>query len=156
MHEIVCYKQCKFLSSSKLQTGMDGLGFGLYSKNSVEKCLDSLKSIILCYLYKHLIIERSSNTNENKIILGFLEIKVWVRLHSTTKDFLLRHFNGPTNIDKNILTLKMRKHNSSSIGKAGVSNLNNIDFKKGLKTCRRLVVLMEIKEELRERAMMSI
>jgi hypothetical protein len=50
----------------------------------------------------------------------------------------------------------MRKHNSSSIGKVGVSNLNNIDFKKGLKTCRRLVVLMEIKEELRERAMMSI
>jgi len=77
-------------------------------------------------------------------------------LHSTTKDFLLRHFNGPTNIDKNILTLKMRKHNSSSIRKVGVSNLNNIDFRKGLKTCRRLVVLMEIKEELREMAMMYV
>lgn len=100
----------------------------------MEKCPDSLKSIILRYLYKHLIIKRSGNTNENKIILGFLKIKVWVRLHSTTKDFLLRYFNGPTNIDKNTLTLKMRKHGSSSIRKVGVSNLNNIDFRKGLKT----------------------
>jgi chorismate mutase len=50
----------------------------------------------------------------------------------------------------------MRKHNSSSIRKVGVSNLNNIDFRKGLKTCRRLVVLMEIKEELREMAMMYV